>query len=1095
MRKGPGPVNSARYEITPDGRTILENYNAAKPFASFFPGVAGLDGIPLWVFYVNRGQCISSFGVADKNHAMLDFSSANVACRTTPLLGFRTFLKVAAGREPRFYEPFRPTLANQDYGAASRMTFSGASVGLWERNPALGIEVEVAYVTVPQEPYPALARRVAVKNVGTERIAVEWVDGLPWVTAYGLDAPTSKLMTYTSKSWVAVTHLENDAPYYQLRCRMSDSPDLEYYDRGNFALYWDESGRLPAIVDGEAVFGPNTDLDVPRAFLEARDYTIPARQTVENCTPSAMTHVKASLDPGAAKSICGLFGQVRGLDRLDEIADGAAVPGWFDEKLARNRRIMAELQNHAATFSADPVYDHYCRSTFLDNVLRGGLPVTLPDASGRRRTFHVFSRIHGDMERDYNAFQLEPAFWSQGNGGYRDVNQNRRNDIYFNTDVRDDNIRTFMNWIRLDGYNPHFLLGTEFRVRKASDLDALLARVAGKPEAAKLLAGLLAEPFTPGRLLTEIAERRIDLNVSAEQLLAEVMARSERSDLAEPVSGFWTDHWHYNLDLIDSFLSVFPEELESLLFGDNGYTYFQSPAKVNPRTKRYVLRNGKPFQGVAIEIEGGKDARTDPRECVARTRHGSGKVYRTCLCAKLLALVPLKMATLDPFGVGIEFEAGRPNWNDSLNGLPGIFGSSTCETFELRRLIRFLLDAGEKTGVASAKVHKELAELMAAVEAALRETGGETQEELFAYWDRTNTAKEAYRAATRRGVDGEETELPAARIAQFLRACLGKVDRGLTRAIDPETGLVNAYFYHEVLQYDTVERDGQTCIVPRKFRQVPTAPFLEGPVHYLRTAADRTGARRQYLAVRSSELFDRKLKMYKVCGSMASQPHGLGRIVIFSPGWLENESIWMHMEYKYLLEVLRSGLYREFFDDLRTVLIPFQDPQRYGRSVLENSSFLVSSANPNPDLHGRGFYGRLSGSTAEWVHLWVHMNLGGAPFTLGEDGELRFQMRPALPAWMFSRTPGTAAWLRSGREQQAPLPEHHYAFVLFNKTLVVYVNPTGRDTVGPKAPTMRRVELTTDDGRAHTMAPAELKGRIARNVRDGEFRTITAFFE
>ena len=67
--------------------------------------------------------------------------------------------------------------------------------------------------------------------------------------------------------------------------------------------------------------------------------------------------------------------------------------------------------------------------------------------------------------------------------------------------------------------------------------------------------------------------------------------------------------------------------------------------------------------------------------------------------------------------------------------------------------------------------------------------------------------------------------------------------------------------------------------------------------------------------------------------------------------------------------------------------------------------------------------------------------------------------------------------------------------MLFNKTLVVYVNPTGRDTAGPKAPTIRRVELTTDDGRAHTMAPAELKGRIARNVRDGEFKTITAFFE
>ncbi|NSW92842.1 MAG: hypothetical protein HPY74_19745 [Firmicutes bacterium] len=28
------------------------------------------------------------------------------------------------------------------------------------------------------------------------------------------------------------------------------------------------------------------------------------------------------------------------------------------------------------------------------------------------------------------------------------------------------------------------------------------------------------------------------------------------------------------------------------------------------------------------------------------------------------------MASIDPGGVGIEMEAGKPNWNDALNGLP-----------------------------------------------------------------------------------------------------------------------------------------------------------------------------------------------------------------------------------------------------------------------------------------------------------------------------------------------------------------------------------------------------------------------------------------
>ena len=53
--------------------------------------------------------------------------------------------------------------------------------------------------------------------------------------------------------------------------------------------------------------------------------------------------------------------------------------------------------------------------------------------------------------------------------------------------------------------------------------------------------------------------------------------------------------------------------------------------------------------------------------------------------------------------------------------------------------------------------------------------------------------------------------------------------------------------------------------------------------------------------------------MYKVNASLASQSHEIGRARAFTPGWLENESIWLHMEYKYLLEVLKAGLYEEFF--------------------------------------------------------------------------------------------------------------------------------------------------------------------------------------
>jgi hypothetical protein len=55
------------------GRFVIKDYSAQRPFASFLPGIAGPLGIPLWVFYVNRGQAIASVGVESKDTPILEF--------------------------------------------------------------------------------------------------------------------------------------------------------------------------------------------------------------------------------------------------------------------------------------------------------------------------------------------------------------------------------------------------------------------------------------------------------------------------------------------------------------------------------------------------------------------------------------------------------------------------------------------------------------------------------------------------------------------------------------------------------------------------------------------------------------------------------------------------------------------------------------------------------------------------------------------------------------------------------------------------------------------------------------------------------------
>ena len=73
---------------------VINDYDLKKTFSSFLPGLAGKKGIPLWAFYVNRGQGLCSFGVENKDNPILEFSPAVTAYQNVDRIGFRTFVKL-----------------------------------------------------------------------------------------------------------------------------------------------------------------------------------------------------------------------------------------------------------------------------------------------------------------------------------------------------------------------------------------------------------------------------------------------------------------------------------------------------------------------------------------------------------------------------------------------------------------------------------------------------------------------------------------------------------------------------------------------------------------------------------------------------------------------------------------------------------------------------------------------------------------------------------------------------------------------------------------------------------------------------------------
>ncbi|MEW5895008.1 MAG: hypothetical protein AB1650_04550 [Candidatus Omnitrophota bacterium] len=1083
-------TKNPRYALDENGAFLLENYNQAKPFSNFFPGVAGLWGIPMWLFYVNRGQCVSSFGIESKDKAMMEFLPANKAYRLTSIQGFRTFVKIHSGKKTFEWEPFQSNVCKGQ--VFQQMIITSHDLTIEEINRDLGIICRVNYFTVAEENFPALVRQVSFQNISKKEKSLEVMDGLPVYLPYGMNDWVTKNMSRTVEAWIKIQGVDKNTPYYHLNVEVNDTSQVKHIKEGNFYFSFEERRRklFPVIVQPECVFGQSSDFMFPAEFFGKKSFRIPTVHQTDNRTPSAMTFAKFVLAPQASTGFVTVAGHAHSLENLNDIVEKVTAKNFIRDKANQNRDIIAGIKNYAVTKSANPVFDQYAAQTFLDNVMRGGLPVSLKTEEGVQAV-NVFSRKHGDPERDYNYFVLSPTFFSQGNGNYRDVNQNRRNDIWFNTAVADSSIIDFFNLSQADGYNPLVVKGMSFFTHDQLALKDMLMKSL-KGDIAPL-EPFIKKGFQLGELLTAIEKNNLDLRVTHEQFLNNLLGVCHKRTLADHGEGFWTDHWTYNIDLVESYLSVFPEKLRELLLHKKEFDFYLNDHYVLPRSQRYVLAKEGVRQFHSV-IDGSKSIHAKDHGNHLRVNHGSGEVYRTNLAVKILCLIANKAATLDPSGIGIEMEADKPGWYDALNGLPGLLGSSICETFELQRYAQFLLDALEDLGEddkESIDVFKELADFIKGLTQVLSQSTDD-----FEYWDKSNTLKEDYRLSVREGIDGQEERVTVEDIRRFLNLVIAKTRASAQKAINSK-GLFATYFIHEAVAFEKLEQthDGRVCVIPGKFKCHALPLFLEGFVHALRVLSDPAQARKLYQALHVSPLYDKELKMYKVNADLTREKEEIGRTRVFPRGWLENESIWLHMEYKYLVELIRSGLYREFYTTMNQCLVPFLKPDVYGRSPLENSSFIASSAHQDPNLHGQGFVARLSGSTAEFLHLWLWMNVGQNPFLLNQQNELCFHFNPVLAKEMFTRKPSVLKRLnRRGEWEEVPVPKNSYAFHLFGSTLVVYYNPRGFDVFPDTDYQIERIVLHYDEGKTVCLTDGFIPSPYAADIRENRIERIDVHF-
>ncbi|MDD3429201.1 MAG: hypothetical protein PHG02_04245 [Oscillospiraceae bacterium] len=943
------------------GRFVQKKYGQKQAFSSFLPGIAGAWGVPMWCNYNNRGQCVCSFGAQDKDHAIMEFVAAHTAYQQVQHTGFRTFIKI----NDNMIEPFADSCGD--------MTIEANALLLsWENQM---FAVHITYFISPQEEVPALCRTVEIKNKSEQTLSIEMLDGLAAIVPYGVKNAALKNEAQLSKAWMQVENLPERLPYYRVRASMEDSACVTTVESGNFAFAFAEDNiKLPVLPDAQQIFSWDTSLHYPHAFAsQSLQHLLAEKSMTSNLFPSCFFAWQGKLLPSKSVCIYEMIGQANNLVEARQFANKACNVSFVEQKLSCARRLAAEIGEKAFCKTSHKVFDLYSQQNLLDNVLRGGYPFCLQNST---KPVYIYSRKHGDAEREYNYFSLSKEYFSQGNANFRDVCQNRRSDVLLQPSIKDENIHLFFDLIQIDGYNPLVLQSVQYYIKNSQ---ALLQFVPQKyaEEAFKLF----SKPFTLGQVAMRAQHWEIN---SLSDFISLVIENAQQEVMIDFKEGYWCDHWTYLLDLIETYLAVYPEKETELLFEDCSFRWLTPQAWVCPQKKRYVNTVDGLRQYHCLDKH--------KHEKITWQQSCQGIEIRSTLIEKIVFLCLIKIATLDMSGTAIEMEGGKPGWYDALNGLPGLLGASVADGCELLRLLQFAVKKlrSQKDKISLALEFHTLLENLTDLYS--------TRQNLFDTWTQRNVIRDAYRNQAYNSLSGIKIEISAQRLAQKLVCFASQLEKDINLAVQENNGICPTYYWYKATDIINTPESG---VMPTSLQKIKMPLFLEGPVKWLKTKNSLQNKLKMVDAVYNSALYDTKLQMLKVNSSLQDTSYEIGRAKAFTAGWLENESIWLHMSYKYLLSLLQAGMYSTFFDAFKTTAVPFYSPEQYGRSTLENVSFLASSANPNPKIHGQGFVARLTGSTAEFISLWQGMFFGFSPFFV-QDKKLCLQFCPALPQYLIS---------------------------------------------------------------------------------------------
>ncbi len=405
-------MKDVNYHIDPEGNFVIDNYNSSPLFSSFLPGIAGEKGIPIWSFYVNRGQGIVSFGTQNKDGSILEFYPADKAYQMVTLRCFRTFLRINKNNKTIYYEPFQRNITNH-HKLEQKMIVSSHQLTIEENNYTLGMKFSLETFTLPNAPLGGLIRELKITNLSADQVKICFVDGLPQMLPYGSNQYCIKNMSRTMEAFTLVENVEKNIPYLKLKVYPKDSEKVVPVVAGNFFVGFYQSNnhfiRSSVIVDNKIIFGLNTDFTCPDKFFSDQKIEL-NQQITANQNISGFHMGDSEINSQETLIIHSLYGHGKKISEVEDYINTNMLNGtFFEQKKEENKNIIKNITNRILTVTSRDNFNEYIKQTFLDNALRGGVSTKVYNSM-----LYLYGRKHGDLERDYNEFYVQDTFFSQG---------------------------------------------------------------------------------------------------------------------------------------------------------------------------------------------------------------------------------------------------------------------------------------------------------------------------------------------------------------------------------------------------------------------------------------------------------------------------------------------------------------------------------------------------------------------------------------------------------------------------------------------------------------------------------------------------------